>query len=64
MSGTPDGTAAGAGGSRRWFVILAVVTLIVFAIFVGAVTVLSMRIPELKKPRYGVLENGSGGRRS
>jgi hypothetical protein len=64
MSGTPDESAAGAGGNRRWFVILAVVTLIVFALFVGAITVLSIRIPELKKPRYGVLENGSGGFRS
>jgi hypothetical protein len=64
MSGTPDEMAAGAGASRRWFVILAVVTLIVFALFVVAVTVLSMRIPELKKSRYGVLENGSGGLRS
>ena len=43
---------------RRWFVILAVVTLIGFCLFVGAITVLAVRIPELKKPRVGVLEGG------
>lgn len=48
--------------SRRWFVILAIVVLIGFAFFVGAITVLAVRIPELKKPRYGVLENRIGDR--
>jgi hypothetical protein len=61
MSDIPDGSAGGGDRGRRWFVILAVVTLVVFALFVGAITVLSLRIPELKKPRYGVLESGSGG---
>jgi hypothetical protein len=48
--------------SRRWFVILAVVTLIGFALFVGAITVCAVRIPELKKSRYGVLEDRKGDR--
>ncbi|HVR86974.1 MAG TPA: hypothetical protein VMU54_21805 [Planctomycetota bacterium] len=48
--------------SRRWFVVLAVVTLIGFALFVGAITVLAIKIPELKRARYGVLE-GRGGER-
>ena len=44
--------------NRRWFVILAIVTLVGFALFVGAITVLAVRIPELKKPKYGVLQTG------
>jgi len=55
MSDTPEPAAK----SRRWFVILAVVTLIGFAIFVGAITAWALRIPELKKSRYGLLEVGS-----
>jgi uncharacterized membrane protein YgdD (TMEM256/DUF423 family) len=50
--------------SRRWFVVLAVVTLIGFALFVGAITVLALRIPELKKARYGVWESRTGDRPS
>jgi hypothetical protein len=56
MSETP-GRAAGAGKGRRWFVILTIVTLIGFALFVGVITVCALRIPELKRARYGVLEN-------
>jgi len=55
-------TTEPAAKSRRWFVILAVVTLIGFAIFVGAITVMAMRIPELKKSRYGLLEVGASER--
>ena len=58
MSDTPEPAAK----NRRWFVILAVVTLIGFAIFVGAITVWALRIPELKKSRYGLLEVGSSER--
>jgi uncharacterized membrane protein YgdD (TMEM256/DUF423 family) len=58
MSDTPEPAAT----NRRWFVILAVVTLIGFAIFVGAITVLALRIPELKKSRYGLMEVGSSER--
>ncbi len=58
MNETPEPAAK----NRRWFVILAVVTLIGFAIFVGAITILSLRIPELKKARYGLLESGAGDR--
>ena len=58
MSDTPEPAAK----NRRWFVILAVVTLIGFAIFVGAITVLALKIPELKKSRYGLLEVGSSER--
>lgn len=45
---------AAAGGNRRWFVILAAVTLIGFVLFVAAITVLAVRIPELKKPKAGL----------
>ena len=62
MNELPQGAASELPKSRRWFVILAVITLIGFALFVGAITVLSMKIPELKKPKYGVLEVGRGGR--
>ena len=55
-------TSEPAARNRRWFVILAVVTLIGFAIFVGAITVWALRIPELKKSRYGLLEVGSSER--
>jgi len=48
--------------NRRWFVILAVVTLIGFALFVGAITVLALRIPELKRARVGVREVRTGDR--
>jgi hypothetical protein len=58
MSDTPEPAAK----NRRWFVILAIVTLIGFTIFVGAITVLALRIPELKKSRYGLLEVGSSER--
>lgn len=50
--------------SRRWFVVLAVVTLIGFALFVGAITVLAIKIPELKRARLGVLEGRIGDRPS
>ncbi|MBV8881190.1 MAG: hypothetical protein JO332_14590 [Planctomycetaceae bacterium] len=50
--------------NRRWFVILAIVTLIGFSLFVLAITVLAIRIPELKKARYGVLEIKAGARPS
>lgn len=62
MTDTPEETPAEAARKRRWFVILAIVTLVGFAFFVGAITVLSLRIPELKKPRYGVQEVGTGDR--
>lgn len=35
--------------NRRWFVILAVVTLLGLAAFTAAITILSIRLPELKK---------------
>ena len=50
--------------SRRWFVILAIITLIGFALFTGAITVLAVRIPELKKPRFGMVEGTFGDRRA
>lgn len=50
--------------NRLWFVLLASVTLLGFALFVGAITVLALRIPELKKARYGVLETRTGDRPS
>jgi hypothetical protein len=62
MSETPAAAPQGAGKSRRWFVILAVVTLIGFGLFVGAITVFALRIPELKRARYGVLEGRMGAR--
>jgi hypothetical protein len=58
MNETPEPAAK----NRRWFVILAVVTLIGFAVFVGGITILSLRIPELKKARYGLWEGGAGDR--
>jgi uncharacterized membrane protein YgdD (TMEM256/DUF423 family) len=62
MSDSPEQTPAEAAKRRRWFVILSIVVLVGFAIFVGAITVLSMKIPELKKPKYGVLQIGIGDR--
>ena len=62
MSDTPGDAAAGPARGRRWFVILAIITLVGFALFVGGITVLAMRIPELKRPKYGVLELGGGDR--
>jgi len=50
--------------NRTWFVILATVTLIGTALFVGYITVCAMRIPELKKARFGVLEVKTGDRPS
>ena len=50
--------------NRRWFVILAIVTLVGFAVFVGAITVMAIKIPELKKARFGLLEYGAGDRLS
>jgi hypothetical protein len=47
---------------RRWFVILAIITLIGFALFTGAITVFAVRIPELKKPRFGMIEGVRGDR--
>ncbi len=46
--------------NRRWFVILATVTLIGTALFVGYITICAMRIPELKKARFGVQERKTG----
>jgi hypothetical protein len=60
MSDAAKGPAADEGKGRRWFVILAIVTLVGFCLFVAAITVLAVRIPELKKPRFGVLESGAG----
>lgn len=58
----PSGPAA--PRNRRWFVVLAVVTLIGFALFVGAITVLAIKIPELKRGKVGVLEVETGDRPS
>lgn len=58
MSDTPE-NAAEETRSRRWFVILAIVTLVGFTLFVGAITVLAVRIPELKKAKYGFIETES-----
>jgi len=58
----PSGPAA--PRNRRWFVVLAVVTLIGFALFVGAITVLAIKIPELKRGRVGVMEVDTGDRPS
>jgi len=62
MTDAPDQSPASPPKSRRWFVILAMVTLVGFALFVGAITVLALRIPELKKPRYGLREGAIGDR--
>jgi len=64
MSESPSSTspAPAPEKSRRWFVILAIVTLIGFTLFVGAITVLAVKIPELKKSRYGVWEVKAGDR--
>ena len=62
MTESPGPSPDGAGKNRRWFVVLAVVTLIGFALFAGVITVCSLRIPELKRAKYGVLEDGRGGR--
>ena len=64
MSDTPGASPGGTGRSRRWFVILTIVTLVGFTLFVGVITVCALRIPELKKPRYGVLEDRTGARRA
>ena len=66
MSETPatPPPAPEAPRSRRWFVILAIVTLIGFTLFVAAITILAIKIPELKKARYGVLEINAGVRPS
>ena len=62
MSESPSSTSAAPEKGRRWFVILAIVTLIGFILFVGAITVLAVKIPELKKARTGVLEIKAGAR--
>ena len=62
MSDTPAQSPAEPPANRRWFVILSIVVLVGFALFVGAITVLAVRLPELKKPRYGVLHAGIGDR--
>jgi uncharacterized membrane protein YgdD (TMEM256/DUF423 family) len=64
MNELPQGAAA-SSKKRRWFVVLAVVTLVGFALFVGAITVMTMKIPyfqQLKKAKYGVQEVGKGAR--
>ena len=55
MSDPSKDEQAGEARRRRWFVILAILTLIGFALFTAAITVFAVRIPELKKPRYGVV---------
>ena len=62
MSDTPQGSPEEAPKGRRWFVILAIVTLVGFALFVGVITVCAVRIPELRKPKYGLLQVGTGDR--
>ena len=64
MSDTPAQSPAEPPANRRWFVILAIVVLAGFAIFVAAITVFAVRIPELKKPKYGVLQTVVGERPS
>jgi hypothetical protein len=34
---------------RGWFVVLAWITLVGFVVFTGGITILSMRIPELRR---------------
>ena len=62
MSGTPDQPPAEPSKGRHWFVVLAIITLVGFALFVGTITVCAVRIPELKKPKYGSLQVGVGDR--
>jgi hypothetical protein len=62
MSDTPGPSPEEAPKGRRWFVILAIVTLVGFALFVGVITVCAVRIPELKKPKYGIHRTGTGDR--
>lgn len=62
MSGTPEQPPAESSRGRRWFVVLAIITLVGFALFVGTITVCAVRIPELKKPKYGLLQAGVGDR--
>ena len=50
--------------NRQWFVILAAVTLLGFFLFVLAITVLAIKIPELKRGKVGVLEVETGDRPS
>ena len=60
MSDTPQRSPEEAPQGRRWFVILAIVTLVGFALFVGVITVCAVRIPELRKPKYGLPPAGIG----
>jgi hypothetical protein len=46
--------------NRRWFVILAAITLAGTLVFVGWITICALRIPELKKARFGVWEGKTG----
>ena len=62
MSDAPPASPGDDCKSRRWFVILAIAVLAGFTLFVAAITVLALRIPELKKPKYGVLESRMGER--
>ena len=64
MSELPASADPAPPRNRRWFVILAILTLIGFGLFVGAITVLALKIPELKKARFGVLESKTGDRPS
>jgi len=64
MSELPGSADPAVPKNRRWFVVLAIVTLIGFALFVAAITVLAIRIPELKKARFGVWEDRAGARPS
>ena len=62
MSEPSKDEQAGEARRRRWFVILAIVTLIGFALFTGVITVCAVRIPELKKPRFGMTDRPFGER--
>jgi len=62
MSDTSERSPEEAPKGRRWFVILATVTLIGFALFVGVITVCAVRIPEIRKPKYPLHQVGSGER--
>jgi hypothetical protein len=64
MSELPASADPAPPRNRRWFVILAIVTLIGFGLFVGAITVLALKIPALKKARFGVMETRTGDRPS
>ena len=43
-----------AGKSRRWFVVLAWITLILFGIFVAGITTIAVLLPKMKKKQFGI----------